>query len=1273
MGKKFFAVLLSMVLLLGAFRSDAIVAHADGVGEGELVKSVSVSVEDASGNVKDLNASGDTKISLNDKIKVEYRFNDLIVIHPAGSPVDSSMEGYHVVACETYELPGIPAICVAPGGKTIDVTSAAGTLGVLTIDEAGNASIKISDSFDEMTDAQDATAGFELSLNLNKENNGDVENYELNFGDTTYRIIVSDFGPQPPTVEKTSSDMDAEGNITWTVTLKNDAKPVQYSEALSISDTFSEGQSFVPGSFTVTNGESVTPSVNGNTVSWNYLDNTASKVTTFQYKTHVDFVALTKDENKNATISKNVSNNVSVTAPGTDDYDSLSISASADSTVSKTVDKWIDKTSTPVDANGEATWTIVVKNNGFTLQNVVLHDTIAADSGVNIVLSDVSVKDALDNDVLFTEETTSTSHDIKFTGVMTGNAVYTVTYKTTIQNYAKYLKENHNVPKNTAWITYEYDANGTGEYTAVKGPDIGVNFTGTGVMDKAAIKKSAAGINRINHTMDWLVQDNNEQPLTGVTVTDAIPEGHDFVSVSEVMIDGVAATEDQFSVNTEDPRNIKVVFGDNIENKKATFKITTVLADAERAIWAGNATKEYLNSVTLSSDGNDDVTDSAKQTFESKVLAKTAGSYDYNTHIIPYTITLNQNKMPMHNVVITDPLDSRLEYVDGSSNVAETTYDAASNTLTFSFDTITDETVITFNAKVKDGDTFNSNGRITIPNSASVTSLENETQVNVSASTNIDNKVIAKKGNRNDEVIDYVVEVNVAQQDLYRSGVDEVVIQDKIGASLVLSEDSVVLYEAQVNANGTLTKIGEVDTEVRIEYGSDKTTLEVVLPEVGADKAYILEYAVKMLKPSANDFSNNVSLKGYGSEDNNTASVTYNQRDFSSVNFNKYVYYIFDLRDRFDTATVIPGAHFQLIDPAQGDKVVGDAYCDNNGQIIFVGGLVENHNYVLKEIEVTGGYVIPSELAEGKPVTTGSTGYNAALAEKENNRVYNSKPTTTITVDDISKNQGKSLSGAEFELKKDGTTLETWTGDGTVKTIEIPAGEYILERVTAPTGFVDDEESISFTVTDGLAIVINTNTEDITVSGSDIVVKETVDEAAAVPVNTEPTRGSEFRFSDYTGVSIYPAEYSNGSFTGIGENPVWTEGDGTLSLLPQTEYVFVGTDENGERVVKIITVDQNGNVIDARDYVEPPKSTPAPTTPAPSHTSPSQSVGSPQGPGTDVADTTNTDTATNGSGKGVVRNLAKTGGFVGALSGYLAGAVLVLLGVLLLFGKKTEQ
>ena len=625
-----------------------------------LIKNLGVSVVKG-GKETPLDPSTLSKISLEDKIRVTYTFNEPLIINiPSQGTYGKNPEGYDVMAGESYELPGIPEELTSTSGYSTPITKGGKRLGDITIDSAGKAVLKIDDTFSDQEKATNISAFIDLSLNLTKDKNGDKDSYELNIGGQKYNVKITDFMPQPPTVSKTASDVDSDGNVTWTVTVKNNGKPIEYEDGLTFKDTFGTGQTYVEGSLKQVGGSSITPTAaNDSSITWTHKDNTASKEIQFQYKTHVDFLALTYNSNTNGSKTTKISNNIKVEAPATSDYDKLSLSQKVEKSVSKTMKNWVDKQGTTVDSNGKATWTITIRNNGFTLKNVVLHDTIVCDSDVSIAMSTPVVVDKGGNPVAYTLGGSGNAHELIFTDDMAGDAEYTVTYETTIEEYNKYLKKNHSIPKNKAWLTYDYDATGKGTTKAFKGPEIGENFKSDAlIMEKAAIKKSAVKANRNNHTLEWKVEiNNNKQALENVHVTECIQAGQEFVEISNVSIGGSAAPAGSYSIDTSGlPGEVVVDFGDNVKSKNASFTVITKLTDAENAVWASNNSKQYKNKAILSSDGNEDVDDTAKQTLTSEVISKTAGNYNYDTHTIHYTITTNQNKMEMNNVVVTDIL-----------------------------------------------------------------------------------------------------------------------------------------------------------------------------------------------------------------------------------------------------------------------------------------------------------------------------------------------------------------------------------------------------------------------------------------------------------------------------------------------------------------------------------------------------------------------------------------------------------------------------------------
>lgn len=1139
------------------FSQYAVVSIEDkAAGEGEtdpnaLIEAFSVTV--GGKPLKDLK-----KISASDTISVVYNFRKHLVINPEGS----SWEDYGIKAGHRYPLPSIPKEC-AKGRTPVDVKGGTLKLGVIEFDADGNATLVVDSSFTEMQDANNALAGFDLQLDLSGSSVNDDGSFVLKFGDDSFDIKVAEYCPQPPKVAKTASNLDADNNITWTVTVTNDAKPIDYKDGIILKDTFSEGQAYVEGSLEDGAGNKITPTASGSTITWSHNDDTASKVTTYKYKTHIDFLALTKDENANKTVNKSVSNKIQATAPAAanGDYDALDYSTQASSSVSKTVNEWVHKEGTEVDKDGKATWTVTVRNNEFTLKNVVLHDEIVADDGIEIVMSDIKVTDSKGN-VAFTDKMNGSVHDIAFTDVMKGNAVYTVTYTTQIKDYAAFLKRNHSVPKNNAWITYEYDATGKDGWVNVKGPTVETSFKGKNLMSDAAIRKSAAGIDRVNHQMDWLVTiNNNEQDLEGVYVIDDLPEGNTYVTIKDVKIgteaggftDALEGTD--YEVTEISDKQIKVDFKNNVKEKTAKFVLTTKLTQDESKVWASNKTKDYTNYVTLYSDGNEEVKAKATQTYKSNVIMKSAGDYDYNTHIIPYTITVNDNKMEMKNVVVSDVLASNLEYVEGSSNFASnTSYDKNTNTLVFNFDKITDTTVITFNAKVKDGDHYKNNGNFTISNKASLKSKDYDKETEDSSKdTKIENEAIKKSALRNKEKIDYTVKINAAQQNLYEGNTSQVYIEDTLGASLVLDEDSIKLYEADVSNKGVLSKGSEVTgIEPEFDYSTPKTILKVPIPKSGANKAYILEYRARMLKESANDFSNNVLLKGYGSEALNKSDYNFKASDFTDVDFSLYTYYISLLLDENDDKKKLEGAHFKLFDPSKSNRLVGEADSDKDGRITFVGTLDENHLYILKETDAPDGYEIPLELAEGKEVYTKGKGRSIAIEGIKDNTFTNSKPSKEVTFNLLDNSDKKTdlvknaSSSAKISVYK--STKEVWNSDSTEPFKAVYGIEYEVKESLSPYEYHGDAK-------EGYKFMIDETTKELTLlssssnavlSGNKITMYDSMKESMKISVDDiseaqgKPLKGAKFVLKDKKGVV---KEWES---DGITKDITLPEGDYTL-------------------------------------------------------------------------------------------------------------------------------
>lgn len=1381
------------------------------VNEGDLVESVALRL-----NGKELSTSEVNDISINDEIEVVYNFQPEVVITNDGK-FNKAFDGYYVKRNNTYLLPSMPKELCDNVDRSIVIENEAGGVshrfGTFTYAPDGKTTILIDDGqTDPYIVATDAKAQFKLKLNNDVKAHNDKYAYELVFGSKKYKINITEYKPKEPEVSKSASEISADGNITWTVTLTNNDNPVDYTEGYTFKDTLGEGHTYVPDSFKSLNGDTVTPTVSGNTISWVYKDNTKSKTIKFQYDTHVDFVALTKDKNENTTVYPKVKNGVKVTAPKGEGYDALEISASVTKQLSKTVAMWVDKVCTSkVNADGESEWKITIRNNGFNLKNVILHDKITVDSGEKITITGVNV----DPDVAKTDVTPTykNSLDLKF-DTMSGDAVYTITYKAKIDDFENYLKENHNIPTNKAWIEYEYETPGIGDgWTKVpKGPSITAEFKGGGVTEKAAIHKKADGTNPADHTLTWTVEVNkNTQNLEEVKVTDIIPSDQEYVEIKDVKINNSDATG-KYTLDVIDSNNVVLDFGDNLKGNDAFFRIVTKLTDEQSNVWASNNSQYYDNQVKLKSKGNPEVTDTASQNFPSTVIAKSAGKYNYDTHIIHYTITINQNEMEMNDVKVKDALDSKLEYVEGSYT-GEASVEYVNNEITFSFAKINAKKVIEFDAKVKDGATFANNAdSITVPNEASIISREYTGETKASCSTTFKNKVIDKRGQPRIPIdlgiVDYTVDLNVAKQDLYDDKIDEVIIEDLIGASFMLEKTSVKLYEATVDPdNGALAKTGSpIDAVVRVDKNSDspKTKLQVVVPKDHVKRAYVLEYWVNVVNKKAEDYSNDVSLKGYGDSAKNTADKKFDVDNFSSVSLANFVYYITDLKDENNKAGKgLGGAHFELWNEDKSE-MIDEADSDEDGEVIFVGALDEGKDYWLKETKAPDGYEIPEGYKDGVKVSTDGKGYSVADGKRSEHTLYNSKPSREITfelldkkdntkdltkkgddpnppkiivykngvevwnsskddkpfkaiygteyevkeshkpfgyngdsvtgykfmidetdpahelkitsgasenvvitgdkitmydspldsitikVNDVSEEHGMNLKGAEFTLKEGSEVIKKWTSDGDFKEIELPVGTYVLERTDAPEGFTPSTKTVTIQVEKNpisgeLEIVIPTKGAAFIVDGEKITAPETIDTAAKKTLD-DTGKAKLSLPTDIGELSLTPFEYKDGVPSSVGGTPEWTGTDpDEMKLSPQVQYLLTVTDKSGNKVTKIATINEKGELV-VSDFIPPRKSAPAPA--KSSSSGDSESSDSNDGKDTKkqeapkeesklVEDSKTVTTVKTKPRFGKVNKdrfrLAKTGGFMGTAVGYGSGYVLALAGILLVISNKKKR
>lgn len=158
----------------------------------------------------------------------------------------------------------------------------------------------------------------------------------------------------------------------------------------------------------------------------------------------------------------------------------------------------------------------------------------------------------------------------------------------------------------------------------------------------------------------------------------------------------------------------------------------------------------------------------------------------------------------------------------------------------------------------------------------------------------------------------------------------------------------------------------------------------------------------------------------------------------------------------------ISGVKFALYTDAEEKNKVAEATTDANGLALFNNLKVGTYYY--KELVAPDGY-ITTKISEMKPISITDANY---IYEET---IENTPILGKLKIHKIDEEK-KSVEGAKFEIKdKDGKVVDTLTTDkdGIAISKDLRKGNYTIEEVYVPEGYVLLKESITFT--------INTNKE----------------------------------------------------------------------------------------------------------------------------------------------------------------------------------------------------
>jgi len=880
-----------------------------------------------------------------------------------------------------------------------------------------------------------------------KIGNDGQQNIEFDLGKGQTEVIPINFPKEDETSNinliKSGSYNQEQNEITWTVKIKPETTPnTRELRDVVIKDIIEASQTYIDGSATIT------PNGVG---SFKYDD--ANKELSFAFSEPINKVAneeYTITFKTRPEVSGFTANNqtISFKNKASADYKDRDTTTTVLSNEAK-----VDITSNFIEKEGLAgfdyiDWTVKINNNYFAITDAKITDKLPE----GLTLEEGSIKlngtdMAIDNTngpLKYDSGTRTLTYE--FGAGTTINIPQTLTYRTKVTDPEAFTS---NTPK-----TYTNEAGLTG---------IGVpadTKVGVGVsVATSVIEKSGQGYNPSNQEITWrIIVNNNKIDMKGAVVTDSIPAGLEYVS-------------DSFTVKDNDENNVTPIDGltfdvppaganqrgllkynipDNLTgNKTVTIEFKTKVLDNN--LYATNKTTNFTNEAVLNYTGGPESKSPATQQVKSEVISKRSLGYNYNTREIEWEVKINQNKMPLTNVVVTDIIPMGHKYVVDSSIIGtdpiDPSYNVNSNTLIYSVGDITDEKIIKFKTKVDDITIFEDNNTIKVTNTAKITANQIPGEVQVTADRNINNTVVGKKGTYQSGNNFIKWEVTVNQNSLK---IDNPVLEDILQEGLSLDTDSVKLFETVLANDGNLTKGDEVTplTGDNIKYNGATRKFEFHFNKT-IDGPYILEFTTDIDDAYRNStFTNTIYFKGSRPEQQSTSSniaVSFQiggggaSGTLGSITLDKV--------DSSNNDIKLQGATFQIIDSF--GNILSEKTTNSEGRIVF--DKLKFRTYTIKEVSAPEGYILNQA-----PLSVTINSSNKDITRK----IENSGINGTIQLRKIDAQTKEPIEGAKFELFK---TNETPTGitslsgsDGLVVFENIPYGSYIIKEI-APANYYKNQ------------------------------------------------------------------------------------------------------------------------------------------------------------------------------------------------------------------------
>lgn len=611
-----------------------------------------------------------------------------------------------------------------------------------------------------------------------------------------------------------------------------------------------------------------------------------------------------------------------------------------------------------------------------------------------------------------------------------------------------------------------------------------------------------------------------------------------------------------------------------------------------------NGNVHFYNEVILNYDGKTTGDVPGTKTYSSRMLEKSIPiAYDYNTHLIKWKLTVNRNRLPLNNAVVSDNLpDGMMLYIDKDHPFEISPSAITSNTAIHGKESFEIELPENTNGQytIEFWSKLNDNalqeqwaGKRDFKNEAVLES--DECEVTGSAVAKIENPVVFKDYTytAGKDVVSWSVIVNNAQMNL-----EDATVTDELDSVLQLVEDSVTLYKVPINAS---TGKAEIDDKELVTEGhtielDEENKLTIGIPD--GPFAYLIEFSTIILNDSIN-LKNKVVFEGKeGSPEGDSESRVikvdnlYSGGGSGSEKFTVYKY-----TNKGEEEIPLSGVTFRLLnankDPiTKGGNMIEET-TDDSGKALFEN--LPSWTFLIEEISTARGYLTSSE-----PYFVGRPQNADTIIEIENKTAVIDIPFRKVDKDDKPLSGGKfQLAGKAFNGEDIIAAANSEEGIVTFKNIPIDNGEgYTISELAPPPKYRKTDDKLKVFVNyigdDQFEIEYLFDGDDVL---SNVRAPSGINYAKILVYKTDEGKaglyGAEFTLYDSKGEAVATAISDK---DGVAEFDNIPAGDYFVAeTLAPSGYV---ADENGKRLT--LRPGQTMSVtfinkIDEEDVVEPEK------------------------------------------------------------------------------------